>query len=167
MFRPASVLSWVLTHMLAGSEHLQKGSPLTSILLLCPQRESPSIAICVRSLSTRDLICADYQHIAVCVRVWWLSDEPSPARLWHSIPIAQSQMQRVSSHHFLSLFISSSVSFSALWRLMVYCDIHVHFVSHNFTLNLNKLCAHRWVSAREYSTLSSSGFGVISSLKMC
>lgn len=26
--------------------------------------------------------------------------------------------------------------------LMLYCDINIHFVNHNFTLYLNKLCAH-------------------------
>lgn len=62
---------------------------------------------------------------------------------------------------------------------MVYCDINVYFVSYKFTLCLNKLCAHRvsmqvtggWGAGavgwgEQYSALSSSGFGVISSLKM-
>lgn len=45
--------------------------------------------------------------------------------------------------------------------LMVYCDVNVHFVSHNFPLYLNKLCAHGEMYAghsRGCSTLSSSGF---------
>ena len=52
----------------------------------------------------------------------------------------------------------------------MYCDVNRPFVSHNFTLYLNKLCTQCEMYAghsRGYSTFSSSVSDVVSSLKMC
>lgn len=54
---------------------------------------------------------------------------------------------------------------------MVYCDVNVHFVNHNFTLYLNKLCVHsvRCVQDTARSTVLSIPLAPVffSSLKMC